>query len=183
VPVGTDRLEGPAYPRDVLVRLRSGVEVLIRPIAPEDKPLLTAFLAGLSPESAYRRFLAPKPELSEPELRRFTEVDFRDHVAFVAVHADEPSRLAGVARWVRSARDPATAELAFVVADQLQRQGLGATLTDLLAQSARERGIRRVSATALVANIAARRLLAHVAEDLDVTVEDGLYRLEGELAA
>jgi RimJ/RimL family protein N-acetyltransferase len=167
----------------VLVRLRSGADVVIRPIAAGDKALLTAFLAELSRESAYRRFLAPKPSLSRPELRRFTEVDFRDHVAYVAVRPEAPTALAGVARWVRSPTDPSAAEFAFVVADDLQRQGLGTALVARLADSARERGIRRLTATTLANNLAARRLLAGVSERLDVTVEEGVLRLEGELAA
>jgi RimJ/RimL family protein N-acetyltransferase len=180
---GTDRHCAATYRDLVVVRLRSGVEVLVRPIAPDDKGLLSAFLAGLSRESAYRRFLAPKLRLSEQELRELTEVDFRDHVAFVAVHAQEPGAAAGVARWVRSRTDPAAAEFAFVVTDALQRQGLGTALVTRLADSARELGIRRLTATALPHNLAARRLLAGVSERLDVTVEEGVFRLEGELAA
>jgi GNAT superfamily N-acetyltransferase len=167
----------------VVVRLRNGSEVLVRPIAPDDKPRLTAFLAGLSQESAYRRFLAPKPRLSDPELRRLTEVDFRDHVAFVAERPEDSAALAGVARWVRSTADPAAAEFAFVVADDMQRLGLGTALVARLADTARTRGIRRLTATTLAQNFAARRLLARVAERLDVTFEDGVFRLEGELAA
>lgn len=180
---GTEHAFAETYPDLVVVRLRSGVEVLVRPIAPGDKGLLTAFHAGLSSESSYRRFLAPKPRLSDRELRDLTEVDFRDHVAFVAVQAQAPGALAGVARWVRSTSDPAAAEFAFVVTDDLQRQGLGTALVARLAESARELGIRRLTATALSQNLAARRLLAGVSERLDVTVEEGVFQLEGELAA
>jgi RimJ/RimL family protein N-acetyltransferase len=167
----------------MVVRLRNGSEVLVRPIAPADKPLLAAFLAGLSKESAYRRFLAPKPRLSDIELHRLTEVDFRDHVAFVAVRPDDPAALVGVARWIRSETDDDEAEFAFVVADGVQRQGLATALVARLAETARAQGIRRLTATALAQNLPARRVLARVAPRLEVTFEDGLFRLEGELAA
>jgi RimJ/RimL family protein N-acetyltransferase len=167
----------------MVVRLRNGVNVRIRPITPDDKTLLADGFARLSQESAYRRFLAPKPELSAAELVCLTEVDFRDHVAFVAVRADDPAVLAGVARWIRIPEAPDAAEVAFVVADELQRQGLGTALVAKLAEAARERGIRRVTATTLVHNLAARRLLARVSERLDATVEGGVFRLDGDLAA
>ena len=94
---GTEPAEFGPTVRLMVVRLHNGDEVTIRPIRPEDKPLLEAALAALSAESAYRRFLAPKKRLTPPELRYLTEVDFRDHVAYVAVSASDPQTLLGVA--------------------------------------------------------------------------------------
>ena len=59
--------------------------LLIRPILPEDKPLLVAGLRALSPESAMKRFLSPKVSFSAAELRYLTEVDQRDHIAYVHI--------------------------------------------------------------------------------------------------
>src|ERR1700760_2906831 len=50
------------------VTRRDGARVALRPIAPEDKPLLAASFARLSEQSRYRRFFTAKPELSEGEL-------------------------------------------------------------------------------------------------------------------
>jgi GNAT superfamily N-acetyltransferase len=166
----------------VNVRLDTGVEVTIRPIRPDDKPLLSAGLAALSAESAYRRFLAPKKQLSAAELRYLTELDFRDHVAFVAVAADDPRRLVGVARWVRSQEDPALAEFAFLVSDHLQGQGLGTALGDALAGAARARGVERFVATTLPHNVPAHRLLAHIGTDLTTRVVLGVHEVRGRLA-
>lgn len=167
----------------MLVRLRSGVEVQIRPIRPGDKALLADGLTRLSQRAAYQRFLAPKQRLTARELRYFTEVDFRDHVALVAVRADAPGELVGAARWVRSARDPQVAEIAFVVADDLQRQGVGTALGHALTATARTRGVRRFVATTLPHNIAAQRLFARISPGARTTVRGGLHELCGELAA
>jgi RimJ/RimL family protein N-acetyltransferase len=167
----------------VLVRLNSGLVVRIRRIRPDDKQLLSDGLARLSWDSAYRRFLAPKTELTPAELVAFTEVDFRDHVAMVAIRPDDPRSLAGVGRWVRSLRDPEAAEFAFVVADDLHREGLGTALVSVLADEARARGVRRVTATILPHNIAAHRLLAQMSDRLETTVQDGVFELRGDLAA
>jgi RimJ/RimL family protein N-acetyltransferase len=167
----------------VVVRLHNGETVTIRPIRPADKPLLAAGMAALSDESAYRRFLGPKQQLSLDELRYFTEVDFADHVALVAVRPDEPETMVGVGRWVRIPGDPEAAEVAYLVADELQGEGLGTALTDALADAARARGVRRFVATMLPDNAAARRLLAHVSDDVQTRIVDGVAQVEGRLAA
>ena len=149
----------------MLVRLDNGVPVLIRPIVPEDKAMLAAGMADLSEQSAYQRFLSPKAMLSTDELRYLTEVDFRDHVAFVAVRPGAPDVLVAVGRWIRLRDDPEGAEIAFAVSDALQRQGLGTLLAERLADAARERGIRRFVATMLPDNLGAHRLFARVAQE------------------
>jgi RimJ/RimL family protein N-acetyltransferase len=168
---------------DVVVRLRNGRDVVIRPIRPGDKGLLAAGMSRVSTESAYRRFLAPKRRLTPAELRYLTEIDFRDHVAFVAVAPDEPAELLGVARWVRIAADPGCAEFAFLVSDELQGQGLGTALADALVAAARERGITSFVATTLPHNLAAHRLLEHISADTRTTVAGGMHELRGPLAA
>jgi RimJ/RimL family protein N-acetyltransferase len=167
----------------VVVRLHNGREVLIRPIQPEDKALLESGMARLSSESGYRRFLAPKRQLTASELRYLTELDFRDHVAFVAVAPDAPDELLGVARWVRSTTETDCAEFAFVVSDELQGQGLGSALADALVDAAHERGVTHFVATMLPYNVAAHRLFARMSAGTRTTVQGGMHELRGALAA
>lgn len=155
--------ERSAYGDSVDASLRDGTPVLIRPIRPDDKALLADGLRRLSPESVYRRFLSPKPSFSKGELRYLTELDGRDHVALVAFLAEDPSQLAGVARFVRSDDDHETAEAAVVVGDACQGRGLGNLLALRLADEAAARGIRRFEATILWDNVPAHRLMAAIA--------------------
>jgi protein lysine acetyltransferase len=165
----------------MVVRLDGGERVLIRPIRPDDKALLAAGMEHLSEHSSYQRFLVPKRSLSDAELRYLTEVDFRDHVALVAVRPEAPDVLVGVGRWVRSAADPEVAEIAFVVADDLQHRGLGTKLAEALADMARERGVKRFVATMLPDNLAAHRLFARVAQEREITQEGTVHELRGTL--
>ena len=165
----------------MLVRLQNGAEVVVRPIRPDDKTLLAEGMRHLSRQSVYQRFLAPKRALNPAELRYLTEIDFRDHVAFVAVRAEEPGVLVGVGRWVRSRHDREVAEIAFVVSDELQRQGLGTALAEALADAARERGVRRFVATMLPDNLAAHRLFARVAQHRELARDGGVDELTGDL--
>lgn len=157
--------------------------ILFRHIRADDKGRLDAALQRLSPESRQRRFLMPKPRFSSSELRYLTEIDGFDHVAIVAVSADDPDVFYGVGRFVRLTEDPETAEVAVVVGDALQGRGLGRELGRRLAGEARERGVKRFRATLLGENAAARRLLASITRHLERRDGWGTAEIVGEIAA
>jgi GNAT superfamily N-acetyltransferase len=161
--------------------LSDGTRLRLRFIEPDDKALLARGLERMSPASRRQRFLAPKSALSPAELRYLTEIDGRDHVAIVAVLEEDPSTLAGVARYVRDPRRPAEADVAFVVADALQGLGLGRTLGLALADVARGHGVRRFTASLLGTNVAARRLFASIARRVSTEYEAGIADLIAEL--
>ncbi len=165
------------------LRLDDGTELLIRRIRPDDKPLLAAALGRLSDESVRRRFLVARQRFTGAELRYLTEVDFTDHFAVVAVPRDRPDVILGVGRWIRHRDDPLQAEAAIVVADHLHGQGLGRALGAVLADSARQRGVRRFTATMLADNVAAQRVFASVSQRLAVSHAGALDELVAELAA
>jgi RimJ/RimL family protein N-acetyltransferase len=152
----------------VLKRLPDGASILIRPIRADDKRMLEDGLRHLSDESVQRRFLTLKRSFSRSELRYLTEVNGRDHVALVAEYpGDSVRRLIAVARFVRLADDPTAAEVAIVVADDWQRRGVGTQLTELLAERARQSGIRRFTATMSSDNVAAHRLMSRLTSHLE----------------
>lgn len=159
--------------------------MLIRPIRAEDKRMLAEGLRRLSPESAQRRFLTPKRSFSRAELRYLTEVDGRDHVAFVAEDPASPERhLIAVGRFVRLQDDGEAAEVAITVADEWQGRGLGSLLGTHLAHSARNRGIRRFTATMSSANLPAHKLMAKLTAHLEQHhVGGGVDELVLDLAA
>src|SRR5665811_2355055 len=90
----------PAHPREIVVTLRDGSRVTVRPIRPQDAAPLRAGFERLSDESRYRRFLSPMQELRGAMLRYLAEVDHHDHEALIAGGAD--GTILGVARSLRS---------------------------------------------------------------------------------
>src|SRR2546430_1007409 len=164
--------------------LRDGTAVEIRPIRADDKARLAAGHARLSIETQRRRSLTAKPRLTKTDLRYLTEVDGHDHVALVAVLAERPELIVAVARFVRLAGDPEAAEFAIVVGDELQGQGLGSHLAELLAERAAAEGVKRFTATTETDNEAAQRLIARISNHLSYDHRSGpLREVAAELAA
>ena len=161
----------------------TGDEVAFRFIRPDDKPALAAAVTRLSPESQRKRFLTAKPRLTSSELRYLTEIDGIDHVAVLAVRADDEDSIVGVGRFVRLRDLPDTAEVAIVIGDPYQGQGLGRELGRRLADEARERGIERFTATLLGDNVAAHRLFHAISDRLEGRTEGGTRVLTAEIAA
>lgn len=147
------------------VVLRDGTRVQLRMVRPEDKGLLSRGFQRLSPDSRYRRFLAPRGSLSERELRYLTEVDGEDHFALGATVVDAAgvAQGAGIARFIRMEDEPDAAEPAIVVTDDLQGRGLGTVLCARLVAAARERGVRRFRCEVLASNDAVLELIHHAA--------------------
>jgi GNAT superfamily N-acetyltransferase len=135
------------------VGLADGTRLRIRPIVPEDKPLLRDGLERLSPRSRFMRFLQPVDRLTEDQLAYLTELDYDDHFAWGAIALDEPGEPGvGVARYVRDPGDRTVAEAAVVVVDDYQGRGVGTVLLEVLAESALQHGIDRFRAYVATSN-------------------------------
>ena len=67
------------------VALRDGGGARIRPIKPDDGTLLVEFFERLGPESRYFRFFRIKETLEPKEVEFFTNVDYSDRMALIAV--------------------------------------------------------------------------------------------------
>jgi len=159
--------------------LRDGTPVLLRLLRPTDKELLRAGFEQLSPESRYARFFTPKTSLSDDELHYLTEVDQEDHVAIGAASERDGGQIGlGVARFIRFADRPETAEAAIAVADEAQRKGLGRLLLLRLVAAARERGIERFRFEVLSSNAGMATLIAEIAPERTVETAAGELSIE-----
>ncbi len=138
------------YPRDLEVDMvtRTGATLRLRPIRPDDAEKLDAFHGRLSWDSIYRRYFLMHPSLTSAEVTHLTQVDYVDRMALVIEDGDQ---LVAVGRYDRY---PSTtsAEVAFVVADEHQRLGLGLQLLEHLADAAWARGITTFTAETMASN-------------------------------
>ncbi len=129
--------------------LTSGKAVLVRPIQPTDAALLVAFYAKLMLDTTLRRYVGIRPSMSPGEAPHVAQVDYRSHMAFVAVVSGEP---VGFASYDRLGPTDVAAEVVFVVADGFQRQGVATLLFESLAAYARTQGIAHFVAEVMVEN-------------------------------
>jgi len=166
------RREPPPAPSGEPVFLADGVWILIRPIEAGDAQELRWGFERLSAGSRYQRFLAPIAYLTQAQLDFLTRVDHSTHEALVAVDATTGEGV-GVARFIRDGRDPTRADVALVVADRWQGRGVGTLLAERLAARARTVGVTSFTARMLAGNHTARRLVEHVAENVQERDVDG----------
>jgi GNAT superfamily N-acetyltransferase len=140
------------------VSLDDGRRVRLRSIRPADAGLLRDGFERLSMRSRLMRFFAPLHTLSDETVRYLTDVDGIDHTAIIAVSepdaggAPPQEQGFGVARFIRSADDPSSAEAALTVTDDAQGRGLGRQLLEALAVAARQRGVKTFMMSVLWSN-------------------------------
>lgn len=156
--------------------LRDGRPIHLRPIRPSDADTLREFHESLSEETIYFRFFAPYPKLSDRDVKRFTELDYVDRVAIVALLGGE---LIGIGRYDRVG--PAEAEVAFVISDRHQGRGLGSILLEHLAAAARENGIWRFVADVLPSNKRMAGTFAEAGFTVSSQFEDGVVHVEFDI--
>ncbi|MFM1991216.1 MAG: hypothetical protein RJA99_4173 [Pseudomonadota bacterium] len=173
------------YPRELeeTVTLRNGEVVLLRPIRPEDAALEREFVARLSPQTLYRRFMMPVKELSDAMIERFTQIDYDRELALVALHRDgggtpggPGSRLVGVARIIPTWED-GVAEFAIVVGDWMQHSGLGRELMLRLFDAGRARGYSVIEGIVLGENLSMLRFCERLGFRIKLNPDDPAERI------
>jgi acetyltransferase len=148
--VNLRRRPAPRWP--VTARTDNQIEYHIRPITPADRERERDFIARMSPQSRYLRFMHPLRDPSEKLLDELVTVDGRRTMALVAtVGAGDNERIIGVARY---ASDPGgeECEFAVAVADDWQCLGIGTTLIPLLFDHAARAGYRVIYGHVLAGN-------------------------------
>jgi acetyltransferase len=122
-----------------------GRGLLLRPILPEDEPMLIAGFHRLAPENVRLRFFAPIKELTHDTAAGLTQIDYDREMALVLADHDRPgiAELYGVARFSADP-DNQKAEFAITVRDDMTGMGLGVLLMRRLIDHARRRGIGEI---------------------------------------
>jgi acetyltransferase len=126
-----------------------GLELTIRPIRPEDEPMIAAFHATLSDRTVFLRYmhvLSLSRRIAHERLTRICFDDYDREIALVAERADPATHsreIVGIGRMSKLHRRN-EAEFAILVGDPYQRHGLGTELLTRLVQVARAEKQERV---------------------------------------
>jgi acetyltransferase len=172
------------YPNEYESRLElpEAGPLLIRPIRPEDAPLLKALFATLSSQSIYFRFFAPLRELPFEMLARFTQIDYDREIAMVAVreNAESHEEMLAVGRIIKTV-DPATAEFSILVSDDWHGRGIGAALLSRCLRIAKAQGVRNIWGSVLSDNTQMLALGRKLHFSIRRGIEGGEYELKMDL--
>jgi len=165
--------------------MKDGNEVVIRPIRPEDEPLLITFHEKLSERSVYLRYFQPMKltqRTAHERLTRICFIDYNREMALVAERknaAGEPELLA-VGRLSKiHGRDEG--ELAAVAIDAAQHKGLGTELYTRLIAVAREAKLKKLISVMLPENREMRALCVKLGFKMYSNLEDNMIRAELDL--
>ena len=161
--------------------LRDGRRMEVRALRPDDRAGLLAAVGRVAAPSLYRRFLGAKHGFTEQEVAFFSDVDFVNHVALVAVMPEDGREtIVGGARYIVA--EPGQAEVAFTVVDDYQGLGIGAALMSHLAAIARAAGIRELIADVLSDNAAMLAVFKKSGFPLSTKRESGVLHVTIQLS-
>ena len=171
--------------------LKDGTPVIIRPIRPEDEPLMVKFHHTLSERSVYMRYfhlLSLSRRIEHERLTRICFIDYDREMALVAEHTDPATgekQIIGVGR-LSKLHGSRGAEVAIVISDPYQRKGLGTELLNRLLQISADEQLDFVEASILRENPEMQRMVEKVGftfESTDESTVRAVYQLKNHVPA
>jgi acetyltransferase len=169
---------------------KDGLELSIRPIRPEDEPLMVKFHEQLSERTVYLRYLQMvnlNQRVAHERLQRICFIDYDREIALVATKSPEgkdAEKREEIIAVGRLKKIPGTreAEFAVLVTDQYQRHGLGSELLRRLLDVARAEGIEKISADILSDNMAMQKVCERMGFRLERSLDDPVVKAQLDLA-
>jgi acetyltransferase len=158
------------------IQLNDGTDITIRPIRPEDAEMEAKFVRELSNEAKYFRFMNSFHELSQEMLVRFTQIDYHNEMALIAVKTDsQGEEQIGVARYSTNV-DKTSCEFALVVSDKWQSRGIAHHLMKDLMEIARDRNLKTMEGQVLRENSKMLELVASLGFQVRNDAEDNTIK-------
>jgi acetyltransferase len=163
--------------------LRNGTPVTLRPIRPEDEPLMVQFHETLSARSVYLRWLHMlnlSRMTAHEEMIRMCFIDYDREMALVADYDNSQTgqhEIIGVGRLIKE-QSTKSAEVALLVTDQFQRQGLGTELLRQLIQVGRDEHLYRLTGDVLLENQGVQEICKKLGFRLQYSLEDQVVKVE-----
>ena len=147
------------YPTQYIktVQGKDGAPITLRPIRPEDEPLVGKFHETLSDRSVYLRYFSPLVLSDRVTHERLARVCFADYNREIPIVAECAGQIIAVGRLSRL-HEPSTARLTMLVSDRFQGQGIGHLLLQHLLDIGRSEKLARIIAHILADNVMMQRL-------------------------
>jgi acetyltransferase len=166
--------------------LSDGTSVILRPIRPDDEPLMVTFHETLSARSVYLRWLhtlSLSQRVAHEQMIRMCFIDYDREMALVSEYTDPQTgqrEIIGIGHLIKLNRAN-EAEMALLVTDEFQRKGLGTELLRRLIQFGHDENIQRLVGDILVENKGMQEVCQKLGFHLKYSPETRLVRAELEL--
>ncbi len=156
----------------------NGKSVHMRPVLPTDEDMMRDLFYACSAETLYHRFFTKVASMPHRKLKKFVNIDYVNNMALASVvKEDEREMIVAVGRYSVDKASNA-AEVAFIVRDDWQGQGVGVAMFNQLLEVARNRGIVTFTADLLHDNARMLHIFHKCAPTpIESTLEDGVYHL------
>jgi acyl-CoA hydrolase/RimJ/RimL family protein N-acetyltransferase len=156
---------------------RTGLNIFFRPVKISDEPILQNFLYSLSDNTVYRRFISSRKDMPHERVQRFVVIDYTREISILAIlQKDNREEIVGLGQYSGN-EGSHTAEVAFVVSDKCQNQGIGTELLTYLTFHAKRQGLLGFTAEVLWGNTAMLRVFEKMGFDMQKRRDEGVVEL------
>jgi RimJ/RimL family protein N-acetyltransferase len=162
------RLDNPQWQRHLV--LGDGWRIFVRPIRPDDEPLIRDLLVHVSKEDLRLRFFDSIREFSPQFIAKLTQLDYARAMAFVAID-EASSEMLGVV-WLYSDVVHETGEYAILLRSDLKGRGLGWALMQLIIEYARSESLSRICGEILQENSVMLKMCRELGFEVKSDAED-----------
>ena len=167
------------YPADLETHrtTKTGIRIFLRPVRITDEQSLKDFFYSLSSDCMYHRFISTRTDMPHERLQKFVVINYTKEMVILAVlQNQEKEEIAGMGQYFID-ESTHTAEVAFVVRDDCQKQGIGAELLDYLIYLAKRKGLHGLIASVLTDNKPMLTLFEKTGFTVEQLPEAGVYEL------
>lgn len=157
---------------------KTGLRIFLRPVRISDEQLLKDFFYSLSSDCMYHRFISTRADMPHERLQKFVVIDYtKEMVVLVVVQKEDKEEVYGMGQYFID-ENTHTAEVAFVVRDDYQNQGIGAELLAYLTYLAKRKGLHGFTASVLMDNKPMLILFEKAGFVIEQMPESGVYELK-----
>jgi RimJ/RimL family protein N-acetyltransferase len=170
---------GHPYPEDLeeTIKAASGEQLVVRPIRPSDEDYIKTMFYEFSEQTKYLRYHGTLKSLPHNKLQVFCNVDYDTEMALVVCRGQAGhEEIIGVGRYM-TIPGKRSAEMAFVVSDDWQRNGIGTHLFHRLVEIGQQAGLRQFHADVLPENSGMLKIFHRSGMNTETATDEGVVRV------
>jgi acyl-CoA hydrolase len=167
------------YPEELeeTIKAANGEKLVVRPIRSSDEDLIKAMFYEFSEQTKYLRYHGTLKSLPHNKLQVFCNVDYDTEMALVVARGRAGhEEIIGVGRYMTNP-GKRSAEMAFVVSDDWQRNGIGTHLFQRLVQIGKQAGIQQFNADVLPENSGMLKIFHRSGLNTETSTDEGVVRV------